>query len=350
MKGVLISVSISVIVIVLCQIIQKIVYALASLQRYTTRAEQSVTVMTNLFIMNFLTTTLITFLMQADIFSLSVMKFLDKMVSSPDLKNNIISMSEYSDMTSSWYKDIGYQIWMNIFMLMFIPHTIEPIYYFLMEKTSECLAKREKIQRKMVERLLCSEFEVESHYADMLLIISTGFIFGGGIQLMMVVVFICLLIRLYYYRFLFIRFSKVPAHYNEVLNDRVISILKAVLLLRCLISLYMYGADDVFAMEKSTFMKWASSLGVPVFSSIFVVFSRVLLTWYYSIFVLLFILVLIFKEPLFMLSRKIKNYCKNKNTESKQVHSDMVGSDVLANNSRESKNKGTIDDLNENDL
>lgn len=149
-KGVLISISISVIVIVLCQIIQKIVYALASLQRYSTRAEQSVTVMTNLFIMNFLTTTLITFLMQANIFSLSIMSFLNRMVTSAELKNNISSMSEYLDMTSSWYKDIGYQIWMNMFILMFVPHTIEPVYYFFIEKLSDCLAKREKIHRKMV--------------------------------------------------------------------------------------------------------------------------------------------------------------------------------------------------------
>lgn len=31
-----------------------------------------------------------------------------------------------------------------------------------------------------------------------------------------------------------------------------------------MISLYMYGADDVFAMEKSTFMKWVCSVMIFV--------------------------------------------------------------------------------------
>lgn len=100
------------------------------------------------------------------------------------------------------------------------------------------------------------EFEIEDHYANVLLIISTGVIFGGGIQIMMPIVLICLTIRYFYWKFTFIRFCKVPNIYNEILNDRIISILKVVLIIRCLISLYMFGADDVFAMEKSAFMKW----------------------------------------------------------------------------------------------
>ena len=73
---------------------------------------------------------------------------------------------------------------------------------------------------------------------------------------MMVVVLICLFIRYFYWRFIFVRFSKVPYQFNGVLNERMISIMKIILIIRCLISIYMYGADDVFAMEKSTFMQW----------------------------------------------------------------------------------------------
>jgi hypothetical protein len=49
--------------------------------------------MTNLFIMDFLTTTLITFLMQANIFSLSILGFLRSLTNSPDLHNNISSIT-----------------------------------------------------------------------------------------------------------------------------------------------------------------------------------------------------------------------------------------------------------------
>lgn len=73
---------------------------------------------------------------------------------------------------------------------------------------------------------------------------------------MMIVVMICLGIRYFYWKYIFVRFCRVPNIYNQILNDRVLTILKYILLLRSMISLYMYGADDVFAMEKSAFMEW----------------------------------------------------------------------------------------------
>lgn len=57
-----------------------------------------------------------------------------------------------------------------------------------------------------------------------------------------------LVTRYVYFKYLFIRFCRVPKTYNEALNTRAISILKIILFLRCLISLYMYGAEDIFAM------------------------------------------------------------------------------------------------------
>lgn len=51
-----------------------------------------------------------------------------------------------------------------------------------------------------------------------------------------------------------------------------------------------------------------------------------------------------------MLLAKVKKCCKNRNVDNKQVHTDMGGSDVLHNNSEGCKNKGTIDDMNENNM
>lgn len=59
---------------------------------------------------------------------------------------------------------------------------------------------------------------------------------------MMIVVFFCLVVRYFYLKYIFVRFCKVPVVYNEIINDRVIVIIKVILLLRCVISVYMYGA------------------------------------------------------------------------------------------------------------
>lgn len=155
---------------------------------------------------------------------------------------------------------------------------------------------------------------------------------------MMVAVCLCLVIRYLYFKFIFIRFCKVPMLYNEIFNNRVILILKIILILRCLISIYMYGAVDVFAMEKSVFMQWvinmlliqASSLQIAVVASVFIVFSRILLTWYYSVFVLIFILVLVFKGFIFRMVRK----CRNRNLKQIKNQSSMTPmKTTIANNS-----------------
>lgn len=106
---------------IICELMTKIVYSLAAYQRYATKNDYNLAIMTNMFYVNFLTNTLITFLMQADIFGLSVMKFMNAITTSQDLHNNIASMSQYQDLIPRWYKDIGYQIWFNLFTMIFLP-------------------------------------------------------------------------------------------------------------------------------------------------------------------------------------------------------------------------------------
>lgn len=65
---------------------------------------------------------------------------------------------------------------------------------------------------------------------------------------MIVASFAGLISRYIYYKYIFIRFCRIPKTYNESLNNRALSILKIVLILRCMISIYMYGADGIFAM------------------------------------------------------------------------------------------------------
>lgn len=119
--GVLITVGIAVAVILLKVIIKIIMILIAKFQKYTSHTEQSVAIMTNLLITYISTTVLITFLIQANVFQISFKSFIRSLISDKNLLNNLSLISEYSDLSSSWYKDIGYQIWFNVFTLTFIP-------------------------------------------------------------------------------------------------------------------------------------------------------------------------------------------------------------------------------------
>jgi hypothetical protein len=88
--------------------------------------------MTNLLITYLSTTVLITFLMQANVFSISFKSIIKGFITDPTLLNNLSQIAEYYDLGSPWYRDIGYQIWFNVFTLSFIPHIFMPLVLHLM--------------------------------------------------------------------------------------------------------------------------------------------------------------------------------------------------------------------------
>lgn len=74
-----------------------------------------------------------------------------------------------------------------------------------------------------------------------------GFGFAGGMPSFLFLTFFGLIIRYIYFKFAFIRYSRVPPAYNEALNDEMILLMPTTLIIHCLISIYMYGSTTVFA-------------------------------------------------------------------------------------------------------
>lgn len=91
--NIFIEISISWIIMLLCEFIKRTIYFMAHFQRYRTSAEKQVTVMTNIFILDLMTTTLITFLMQANIFNLSVPGLLKLLFKHSAFIDNVTNIS-----------------------------------------------------------------------------------------------------------------------------------------------------------------------------------------------------------------------------------------------------------------
>lgn len=78
-----------------------------------------------------------------------------------------------------------------------------------------------------------------------------GFGFAGGMPSFLFLSFFGLIVRYIYFKFAFIRYSRVPPAYNEALNDEMLLLMPTTLITHCLISIYMYGSTTVFASETS---------------------------------------------------------------------------------------------------
>lgn len=96
--------------------------------------------------------------MQAQFWGFSFKSIIEGLVQDSALLKNISILPEFSDFTHDWYLEIGYQIWFNFLMLAFVPHVILPLGHLLLEKVTECFARRETLQKNMTKKLRAEEF------------------------------------------------------------------------------------------------------------------------------------------------------------------------------------------------
>ena len=86
----------------------------------------------NLFVMYTVTTVIIIFLFQANIFTLSFKSILNSMLGDPYLKQNLGLLVDYKDFNPGWYLDIGYQIWLTWMFVALSPHTFYPLVHWML--------------------------------------------------------------------------------------------------------------------------------------------------------------------------------------------------------------------------
>ena len=71
---------------------------------------------------------------------------------------NLREINDYDDLSSGWYLDVGYQIYVNWILLTITPPVLIVAYYYPFEWICKILAKKQLLHRKMEEYLVPEEF------------------------------------------------------------------------------------------------------------------------------------------------------------------------------------------------
>lgn len=246
-----ISVAISLSVIIIKSVLKVFLTYLAKFQRYSSFNQQSSSLITNLFLTYTFTTFVITFLLQANVLSISFKMVISRFVSDPYLLKNVGLLNEYSDLTRNWYLDIGYQIVINWATLTLLPHIVQPFTLWVAECIAECRARRQKFQRNMDKMIEGSVFQFEDCYANVLMIVSVTLLLSGPMPILMALGTVALGTRYLFWKFYFIRFCKIPPTFDESLNSKVMGILPWAVFLHIGISIYAYGNTYIFPRTSS---------------------------------------------------------------------------------------------------
>lgn len=114
-------------------LLKKLVIFIAKFQRYKEHTEQSIDIMKNLVIIYIITTVVIGFLLQANLFGIEFKNVIPDLINDSTLQTNAALLSDYSELGNTWYVDIGYQIWLTWLIMALSPHSFMPIYHYLIE-------------------------------------------------------------------------------------------------------------------------------------------------------------------------------------------------------------------------
>jgi hypothetical protein len=93
------------------------------------------------------------------------------------------------------------------------------------------------------------EYDIASKTAVVLNIISSCFLYSGGIPLLNIICFVSLFLIYWIEKILVVNHYRAPPAYDHGVNQQLQAILPYAVLLHCGFSLYMYGSDSIWPRE-----------------------------------------------------------------------------------------------------
>jgi hypothetical protein len=159
---------------------------------------------------------------------------------------NFSQLQYYSDYTSQWYLDYGFQLALNLMLACFFPHILAPIFEYGIRKWK--LRNIDKIQQQsaLESYLSLPSFEIEDHYASCFMLIIVGMMFSGGSPIMILIILIGLTIKYLSAKFLFIYFNKIPDATGYYLVSKTPYLLLVAFAVYFVNGVWAYGVEDIF--------------------------------------------------------------------------------------------------------
>lgn len=169
------------------------------------------------------------------------------------------------------------------------------------------------------------------------MIIFVGFAFAPGIPFMIVLSWVALITRYVYFKYIFIRFCRIPKSYNHSMNQTILAIFPISLAFHLIFALWMYGVSSIFAMNNTVieqfviiFLIQLQTTQFEFLSFLATIWQKISATWYVFLFFSLLLIIYLLKKIIVDLFFKaiftsdIKNKGKDKNNESEEKGKDEI--------------------------
>ena len=207
---------------------------ISSFERPVSKSQIQNKIFKKVFILMFFNTAILTYLVNLSI---------------PSLSQYILG-GNYNDFTRDWYLHVGNLIMTLMIISLGSPHLIIlSIVYPLGFIKRRCCFKSKKSQYELNMLFLGPEFDIATRSSQILNIVSTCYLYSGGLPLLNCICFVFLVIIYYTDRCLVLRHCKSPPYYNQDLYLTALKLLPVAIMMHCGVTLYMYGNTEIFPLS-----------------------------------------------------------------------------------------------------
>ena len=78
------------------------------------------------------------------------------------------------------------------------------------------------------------------------MLIFVGLIFSGGMPFLPILTFVGLVTRYWVFKYIFVRYCRIPKYYTDAMNNRAQLILQITIVLHVALSIWMFAVGNIF--------------------------------------------------------------------------------------------------------
>ena len=221
-------------IIIMNLLLEGLMRKISYFERPVSKSQIQNKIFKKVFILMFINTAILTYLVNLSI---------------PSLSQYILG-GKFNDFTRDWYLHVGNLILIIMIISLGLPHLIFLLiaYPFGMMKRKYCY-KSKKSQYELNIFFLGPEFDIATRSSQIMNIVFTCYLYSSGLPILNCICFIFLIIIYYTDRCLVLRHYRSPPHYDQDMYLTSLKLLTVAVIMHCGAAIYMYGSTDIFPLS-----------------------------------------------------------------------------------------------------
>lgn len=130
----MINIALALFIMVIRKFLQSIVFYLARYQKYGTISQKAEADLIKLYVLDLLAANFLTFLAKGNIFGIDIsfIGHIIVLIQGGSGEKSSTTIANDGVFNSQWYLNVGYQIWLNILLLLLVPVLLGPISFYIL--------------------------------------------------------------------------------------------------------------------------------------------------------------------------------------------------------------------------